>query len=193
MDYEIYVCDTETTGLDVTKHSPIEISIIRYSTGEQKTWLVKALNPEDIDLGALKVNGHKLEDITHKTKFGIDNYKNPENVIVEIENWIAEDDLPQSQRILAGQNINFDKNMLEFLWRKMNSYSSFPFGRRTIDTMQNEFVFDFAKNSVKDNYSLNALLKKYSIKNEKAHSAAADTKATYELLKTQLNNIGKLK
>lgn len=186
MNYKIYICDTETTGLDFVNNSPIEISIIRYDDGIQKTWLLKALNEDKIDIGALKLNNHKLEDITHKTKFGKDNYKDPAQVIVDIENWISEDDCSSDQRILVGQNISFDKTMLEFLWKKLNSHSSFPFGRRIIDTMQNEFMIDLCLNSFLDNYSLNSLLKKYSIKNDKSHSAAADTKATYELFKSQV-------
>lgn len=192
MDYEIYVCDTETTGLDFTKNSPIEISFIRVSTNEQKTWKIKAMDCDVIDPGALKVNGHSLEDITHKTKFGIDNYLLPNKAIIEIENWITSDDKTSSERVLCGQNIAFDKYMLEFFWKKNNSFDSFPFGRRTIDTFQLEFVFDMAMNSYAQSYSLSALTKKYGIKNEKAHSAEADTKATKLVFDKQIANLIKL-
>lgn len=192
MNYEVYVCDTETTGLDFIKNSPIEISIIRLSTGEQKTWNLKSSDSDIIDKGALRVNGHKLEDITHKTKFGIQNYKDPEKVIVEIENWLSNDNLTSNERVLCGQNVSFDKYMLEFLWKKLNSFDSFPFGRRTLDTFQIEFLFDFAKNSFAESYSLAALTKKYGIKNEKAHSAEADTKATKLLFEKQIEAFKKL-
>lgn len=194
MNYEIYICDTETTGLNVVDHSPIEISIIRLSTNEQKTWNLKAINYDKIDLGALKINGHKLEDITHKTEFGIKTYLQPEKTIIEIENWLAEDNLTSGERVLCGQNIAFDKYMLEFLWRKLNSYDSFPFGRRTLDTFQIEFLYDYVNNSFSENYSLAALTKKYGLKNAKAHSAEADTKVTKELFEHQIKfKMNKLK
>jgi DNA polymerase III alpha subunit (gram-positive type) len=185
MNFELYICDTETTGLDYVDNSPIEISIIRFKTGEQKTWHLKALNEDKINLGSLKVNGHKLEDITHQTKAGKDKYLDPKIVIIDIENWLMEDNLSAEERIICGHNIDFDKNMLRFLWKKLDSVDSFPFGRRSLDTFQLEFFLDYVNKSIKDSYSLSALLKNYGIKNEKAHSAEADTKATSKLIEKQ--------
>jgi len=191
MGFEIYICDTETTGLDYVDNSPIEISIIRFSTGEQKTWKLKALNEDKINLGSLKINGHKLEDITNQTKFGKETYLDPKSVIIDIENWLMEDNLSLEERVIAGHNVDFDKNMLKFLWKKLDSIDSFPFGRRSLDTFQIEFFLDYVNNNLKDSYSLASLLKNYGIKNEKAHSAEADTKATYKLLEKQFANYKK--
>jgi len=193
MNYELYICDTETTGLDYVDNSPIEISIIRFSTKEQKTWKLKALNEDKINLGSLKVNGHKLEDITHKTKIGKETYLDPKNVIIDIENWIMEDNLGAEERIICGHNVDFDKNMLKFLWKKLDSLDTFPFGRRSLDSFQLEFFLDMIAKSYKESYSLSSLLKKYGVKNEKAHTAEADTKATASLfekiIKTYENNL----
>jgi len=186
--YELYICDTETTGLDYVDNSPIEISIIRFSTKEQKTWKLKALNENLIDMGALRINGHKYEDITHQTKHGANTYLDPKKVIVDIENWLMEDNLSSEERIICGHNVDFDKNMLKFLWKKLDSLDSFPFGRRSLDTFQLEFFLDYVSNSLQDSYSLSALTKKYGIKNEKAHTAEADTKATAKLIEKQISN-----
>lgn len=187
MDYVIYVADTETTGLDAFHHDVIELSLYRLSDDVQKTWCLKPINQKSIDTGALRVNGHKLEDLNHQTKFGIDKYKDPNKIIVEIENWVAEDNVPTEKRILCGQNIAFDKLMLEQLWIKCESKDSFPFGRRLIDTMQIEFFLDLCKGSMAEGYSLNNLTKKYGIKNEKAHTAEADVKATKEVFEKQID------
>lgn len=186
MDYVIYVADTETTGLSILHNDVIELSLYRLTDNVQKTWHIKPINYNTIDTGALRVNGHKLEDLKHQTKFGIDTYKDASKTIVEIENWISEDGMPAEKRILAGHNIAFDKNMLEQLWIKCDSKDTFPFGRRSIDTMQIEFFMDWCKGSMAEGYSLNNLVKKYGVKNEKAHSAEADTKATKEVLEKQV-------
>jgi DNA polymerase III alpha subunit (gram-positive type) len=193
MDYMIYVADVETTGLDSRLNDVIELSLIRLNDGVQKTWCLKPFNLQAIDAVALKINGHKLEDITHQTKLGRDTYLDPSKVIVEIENWVMEDDTTTSNRILCGQNISFDKDMLTQLWTKCGSPETMPFSdRRAIDTMQIEFFLDLCQNSVAKGYNLNALTKKYGVKNEKAHSAAADTLATKEVFEKQLEFFKKI-
>lgn len=192
MDYELYVLDTETTGLDFYKHDVIELSILKLSTNEQKTWLIQPTNINNYSVAALKTNKHKLEDLQHKTEQGIKLYKNSKNVIVDIENWIMTDSLNSERRICVGQNVGFDLNMLKYLWIKCDSEDSFPFGKLMIDTRVLEIFFDYCKGSFDEGYSLYNFLKKYGIKNEKAHTAAADTKATKELFIKQVNNFKKL-
>ena len=191
-NYSLYVCDVETTGLDPIKHDVIELSLLRLQDGCQKTWQIKPTNTSTIDSGALRVNGHKLEDLLHQTKFGKDNYKEASKVLVEVENWLLEDNVSSEFRLLVGQNINFDKTMLEQLWTKCECRDTFPFGRRTMDTMMIEFFLDWCKNSLSEGYSLNNLTKKYGVKNEKAHTAEADVKATKEVFEKQVDYFKKV-
>jgi DNA polymerase III epsilon subunit-like protein len=189
MNFSFYVTDIETTGLDSHAHDVIELSMLRLgdeSENSQKTWCLKPMNPESIDLGALRVNGHKLEDLLHKTQEGRERYLEPQKVIVDIENWLADDGLPADKRFLIGQNVGFDKDRLEQLWIKCNSKDSFPIGRRMLDTMILELFFDFCKGQFAEGYSLNQIIKKYGVKNEKAHTAAADVKATKEVFEKQV-------
>jgi DNA polymerase III epsilon subunit-like protein len=192
MDYVIYIADVETTGLDAYKHDVIELSMHRLTDNVQHTWCLKPINYETIDSGALRVNGHKLEDLKHQTKFGAEKYKDPNKIIVDIENWVAEDGVPTEKRLLVGQNIAFDKIMLEQLWTKCNSKDTFPFGRRTLDTMQIEFFLDWCKGTLAEGYSLANLVKKYGVKNEKAHTAEADVKATKEVFEKQVEFFKKI-
>lgn len=184
--YQLFVCDTETTGLDPYQNDIIELSLLRLNDEVQKTWHIKPINVSNISTDALRVNGHKLEDITHQTKYGKDTYQDPHKVIVEIENWIMESGASREDVMLIGQNIAFDKNMLEQLWKKCNADDSFPFGRRILDTMQFEVLMDLAKETKSESYSLSSIIKKYGIKNDKAHTAAADVKATKELFIKQI-------
>lgn len=192
MNYEFYCCDCETLGLDPVKYDIIELSILRMKDNVQKTWFIQPTNPNNYEPIALKVNGHKLEDLQHKTKYGRETYKDPKKVIIEIENWLAEDMAPSESRFLIGQNITFDKTMMEYLWEKCGSKDSFPFGRRFIDTMVIELFLDYCKGEFADSYSLNSIIKKYGVKNDKAHTAAADTKATSELFLKQADVFSKL-
>jgi DNA polymerase III epsilon subunit-like protein len=186
MDYTFYVADCETTGLDSHLHDIIELSLLRMSDGEQKTWWLKPLNPDHVEAAALRINGHKLEDITHKTVEGRNKYQDPNKVIVEIENWITSDGVPNSQRVLVGQNVHFDLTFAEQLWIKCSAKDSFPFGRRTMDTMIFAFMMDYAEKKLSEGYSLSGLIKRYGIKNSAAHTAAADVQATKLLFEAQI-------
>jgi len=186
MEYVIYIVDVETTGLDDRVNDVIELSIHRLTDDVQKTWCLRPFNPSAIEADSLRINGHKKEDILHQTKEGRERYLDPNKVIIEVENWVMEDGVPTTQRILAGQNCSFDKSFLEQHWIKGNSKDSFPFGRRMLDTMQIEFFLDLCRGKMAEGYSLNNLTKKYGLKNEKAHSAAADVKVTKDVLLKQI-------
>lgn len=190
--YIVYLVDTETDGLQTDANNVLELSLIRLNDGEQKTWWLKPLKPENIELGALRVNGHKLEDITWKTKIGREKYREPSEVLVEIENWIALDNCQAEDRILMAHNIVFDKTMLEQLWKNCNSKETFPFGRRSFDTGIIEFFIDWCKGDMAEGYSLKNLCKKYGIKNENAHTAAADTFAMKQIFEKQVEFFKKL-
>lgn len=185
-DYILYVCDTETTGIDPIRNDVIEVSFYRLSDEAQRTWCIKPSSIEGIEAAALKVNGHKYEDLTHQTKYGREVYGEASKVIIEIENWIAEDNISSDFRVLVGHNISYDKLMLQYLWNKCNSEGTFPFGRRNIDTMHLQFAMDYCIEELSPAYSLSALVKKYGVKNDKAHSAAADTVATKDVLLKQM-------
>lgn len=189
--FELYIVDVETSGLK-SNCDILELSIYRLSTNEQKTWCLKALNEDAIEDGALRVNGHKKEDILWKTASGKEKYQEPNKVIAEVENWISDDMLPASNRILCGHNVAFDKNMMSNLWDRCGSMETFPFSKYSLDTMQIEFMFDYVNGKPSEAYSLSALTKKYGIKNEKAHTAAADVAATVKLFEKQVERYKKL-
>lgn len=181
LGFTIYILDTETTGLDEIKNDVIELSIFRLTDGVQKTWCLKPLNQGNIEAAALRINGHKLEDLKHETKFGRETYLEPSKVLVEVENWMAEDGVTSEDRILIGQNPSFDKKFLERLWQKCNSEGTFPFGRKMIDTIQIALLIDIACDHKRKAYGLSALVDDFGVKKEKAHRAASDTKMTKEL------------
>lgn len=180
-EFVIYIVDTETTGFDPEKNDVIELSIYRLSDDTQKTWCLKPFNNDTIEAGALRVNGHKLEDLKHETKFGRETYLLPQKVTVDVENWMMEDGVTSEDRILVGQNPSFDKFFMEKLWEKCNSKGTFPFGRKMMDTIQIVLLMDLALGNKRKGYSLSALVDDFDVKKEKAHRADGDVRMTKEL------------
>lgn len=188
--YVLYVMDTETTGLE-EDNDVVEISMSRFSMDnpderDQKTWYLKALNPLTIQDDALRINGHKREDILHFTKFGRETYKEPTEVVAEIERWVLEDDVSAVDRIAGGQNILFDIKMLKALWARVGATETFPFAveknNRIIDTKQFAIAIDLCTGRRRRFYNLSSLVKAFKVKKRKAHRAEDDVAMTVDLL-----------
>jgi len=91
MPHVLYVIDTETTGIDANVNEVIEFSLYRISDDCQKTFCLKPNNIDAIQPDALRVNGHKLEDLLWKTDQGRDTYLEPSKALPLIENFLMQD------------------------------------------------------------------------------------------------------
>jgi len=189
MSFVIYICDTETTGLDPQENDVIEVSFWRLSDNEQKTWCAKAVNTEAISDKALKVNKHKKEDILLKTAFGKETYKEPADVISEIEVWTMGDGVSIEDRVFVGQNPQFDYDFLRGFWEKANSIETFPFSNFIIDTIQLTKFIDLCTGKRRQRYNLSSLVKDFGVVKGKAHRAAEDVKMTKDLFLRQFEPI----
>lgn len=191
LPFVIYILDTETSGLDQNKNSIIELSIFRLNDNVHRTWCLKPHPKDDITADALRINHHKLEDLTWQTAFGRETYREPSKVLPEIENLFLEDGDSPDRRVLVGQNVGFDLLFIKELWSRENSLDTFPFGDRPkiIDTLQLALFLDIVKNEKNQYYNLGNLIKKYGIKNSKTHSASSDTLATKELFLAQCKEV----
>ncbi len=193
--YVIYVCDTETTGLNAVENDVIELSMFRLIPQgddsykeDQRTWLIKAINPKTISDEALNKNGHKREDILHLSKFGKENYLLPQEVVDQVETWMMEDNVSAVDRVFAGQNPKFDLDFLKELWKRCDrpTENDFPFmignGNRVIDTKQIVVLFDICTGRRRKYYNLSSLVKAVGVKKGKAHKADEDTRMTKDLM-----------
>ena len=176
--FTLYALDTETTGLDPVRNEIIEISFLRLADEAQQTWFLKPTNRDSVEQSALRVNGHKMEDLFHETKFGRETYQEASKVVAQIENWMMEDMNTPENRILVGQNPTFDIAFLQNLWQRCNSAETFPFGHRpfVLDTRQIALFLDLATGTESQYYNLGSLVEKYGVKKERAHQAASDTR-----------------
>lgn len=161
--------DLETTGINVAKDRIVEISVLKvFPNGkeEQKTMRV---NPEmHIPEESSKIHGIYDEDIKDSPTFKI--------IAKELARYIEGCDL-------GGYNSNrFDIPLLaeEFLRAEID----FDMARRKFVDVQTIF-------HKMEQRTLSAAYRFYCEKSlEDAHTAAADTMATYEVLKAQLDHYG---
>ena len=174
----IWFFDLETTGIDITKDRIVEISILKvYPNGnkESKTWLVNPTIP--IPKAASDVHGITDERVAGEPTF--------KELAKQIHNMIKDSDL-------AGYNSDrFDIPLLAE--EMLRAEVDFDLGNRVSVDVQTIF-------HKMEQRTLSAAYKFYCGKDLiDAHTASADTNATYEILKAQLdrydnleNNIKKL-
>ena len=163
--------DLETTGINISSDRIVEISILKVHPDGNKETLTKRCNPEiPIPLEASEVHGIYDVDVLDEPKFS--------EIAPEIYNFIKDCDL-------AGYNSNrFDVPLLmeEFLRVGLD-----------IDFSQSKFVDVQTIFHKMEQRTLSAAYKFYCDKDlTDAHSAEADTKATFEVLESQLERYPEL-
>lgn len=163
--------DLETTGIDVATDRIVEISIVKIMPNGDKEIKTKRINPTiPIPLESSKIHGIKDADVADKQTF--------KEVAKEFSKFIEGCDL-------AGFNSNkFDIPLLaeEFLRADVD----FDVSKRNLVDVQNIF-------HKLEQRTLSAAYKFYCDKNlDNAHSAEADTVATYEILVAQIEKYPEL-
>ena len=161
----------ETTGTDISKDRIVEISVLKvFPNGnrESKTWLVNPTIP--IPKGASDVHGITNERVANEPTF--------KELAKTIHNMIKDSDL-------AGYNSDrFDIPLLAE--EMLRADVDFDLGNRVTVDVQTIF-------HKMEQRTLSAAYKFYCGKTlDNAHSAQADTNATYEILKSQLDRYDEL-
>ena len=190
--------DIESTGLNIASDSIIELCFVKILPGGEqrvKTWRVKPWDyvndrQREINPSAQAVHGISAEDVADKPTF----YE----IAEEVAQWLAGSDL-------AGYNsAKFDLPMLaEEIERVRRGSSMFPAKEVAIDLHLMQMVDVQNIFHMMEPRTLKAAYMFYcGLELENAHAAEADTLATYEVLKGQLdryagdprieNNIDKL-
>lgn len=163
--------DLETTGIDVAKDRIVEISIFKvFPNGnkESKTWLVNPTIP--IPPQSTAIHGISNEKVANEPTFA--------TLASQVYNMIKDSDL-------AGYNSDrFDIPLLAE--EMLRAGVDFDMKNRVSVDVQTIF-------HKKEERTLSAALRFYCSKNiENAHSAEADTMATYEILLAQLERYSDL-
>jgi DNA polymerase-3 subunit epsilon len=170
--------DLETTGINVSSDRIVEISVLKINPNGKKEWMSNRINPEmPIPPKSTAIHGITDEDVADSPTF--------KEIAKKLTAFLEGTDL-------AGYNaIKFDIPVLaeEFLRANID----FNFHKRKYVDVQVIF-------HKKEQRTLAAAYQFYCNRElENAHSSKADTEATYEVLKAQLdryndleNNVEKL-
>jgi DNA polymerase-3 subunit epsilon len=164
--------DLETTGVNIVSDRIVEISYLKVTVNGDEEGKTRLINPGiPIPPQATEIHGITDDDVKNAPTFKMV----AKSLAAQIEGCD-----------LAGYNSNrFDIPLLaeEFLRAEVD-----------IDLMQRKFVDIQTIFHKKEPRNLSAAYKFYCDKDlENAHSAAADTKATYEILQAQLDRYSDLK
>lgn len=117
--------DTETTGLDPTKHELLEVAAIRTSPDGKtiiKTYeaKLKPLHLETAEPKALQINGY------NSTDWADEMCAKPEIVVDELQKMAG-------NTVLVGQNVSFDEGFLTPLFTRLKMKA--PWGYHKVDTV----------------------------------------------------------
>jgi len=161
--------DIETTGLNLTKHEIIEIGCVLTTPTleviEEFELKIKPEYVENADRVALKVNHY------------------------DPLNWQDAQSLKDGVKILSkktkdcimvGQNVAFDSGFLEYAFSKTGTVNSMHYHK--LDTISIAWAKLCGEPDV-NHFSLRELCLRFGIKNENAHTALSDARATFELYK----------
>lgn len=165
--------DIETTGTDPLKHEVIEIGCLLAKQLDDGTYVMleefeMKVKPEHIETAeqeALRINGYDEGNwmFAHTQKEAL-------TVI--------------SQKcegcVMVAQNVSFDYSFLAVAFSTYGVKD--PFFYAKLDTIPMAYL-RFRKDPEMTNFTLRTLCEKYGIKNDKAHTALADIRATFEIFK----------
>lgn len=172
-DKKLAFIDLETTGMDPARHEVIEIGCLLAKLDEKGTYQelesfevkVKPEHIETAEQQALRVNGY------------------------DEANWMFAHTQEEAFKLLAqkcegcvmvAQNVPFD---YAFLLAGFNRFKiPDPFFFAKLDTISIAYL-RFRKDPEMTSFSLRSLCEKYGVKNDKAHTALADIRATFEVFK----------
>ncbi|MFA6256985.1 MAG: 3'-5' exonuclease [Candidatus Paceibacterota bacterium] len=161
--------DTETSGLNLMKHELLQIGCVLTTPDleviEEFEIKVKPERIEDADPVSLKVCHYKEEEWTDALP------------LAEAMKIFAD---KVEGAIMVGHNVAFDAGFLEYGFNKIGKANTLHYHR--LDTVSVAWA-KLHREPDLDHLSLRELCLRFGIKNERAHTALSDARATYELYK----------
>jgi DNA polymerase-3 subunit epsilon len=161
--------DIETTGLNLLKNEIIEIGCVLTTPDlkviEEFELKIKPEHIETADPVALKVNHYNEED----WKLG-----------TTLEKALKIFSKKVKDCIMVGHNVSFDAGFLEYIFNQYKIKN--PMHYHKLDTISIAWAKMHNDPSL-EHLSLHEMCLHFGIKNERAHSALPDARATYELYK----------
>ena len=166
--------DVETTGFDYEQHEIIELGAVIVRQDETLSVLheleykIKPRRIETANPQALRINGYNEAD------------------------WLFASDLTQVLKDFAAKaadatfvahNLVFDWRFVEAAFKEARVENPMPYGK--LDTLSMAFAKLYHEPRVQS-FKLESLAEFFGVKNEKAHTALSDARATFEVYKKLL-------
>ena len=183
MDRKVFNFDVETTGLYANIHGITQLAFvveINDNVVEERDFLIRPFETDEIDDDALAIKGRTLEEI-------MENGRDPESVhseIVEILSMYVDKFDAGDKFYPCGYNIAFDTNFLIQFFKKNgdNYLGSWLRLAAQIDPLYILRMLDFMGKISMPDYKLESVANALDIEIN-AHNALSDIKATIEIRK----------
>ena len=161
--------DIETTGLDVIRHEIIEIGCV-----------LAALDLGVIEEFELKIIPERIEE-ADPTSLKISHY-DPSVWTNALSLRAAMEIFSKKLKdfIMVGQNVAFDSGFLEHAFSKTGVVNTMHYHK--LDTISIAWA-KLHRSPDLEHFSLREMCVRFGIKNEHAHTALSDARATYKLYK----------
>ena len=176
----LLVIDTETGGLDPAVHSILSLgaTVYPYAPGDPEFSVLVKETPFVVDAGALGVN--KISLVEHHA--GADDPAAAWFKFMDFVQTVSNLERLFGKFVLAGHNVPFDIGFLRRLHRLAGDTRPFDslFSHRFEDTMTIGRFLARCGAPIK-RFGLADLLEFFGLKNEAAHTALADARATAQL------------
>lgn len=179
---KILFIDTETGGLDPSKHSLLSIAMVVWENKEIKDSIELLINDGKLCVTdeALSINNINIEN--HK-KSAI----SPTEAINQILQFIASH-FPENKKItIAGHNVHFDVNFMSTFFSNNNKDFSSYFSHRIIDTSSILYYLYLAGQINQKAISSDKAFELFDIEVKGRHTALGDAMATAELFNKLLS------
>ena len=168
-NHNLAFIDIETTGLNLLKNEIIEIGCVittpELEVIEEFELKIKPERISEADPVALKVNHYNEKDWESS---------------IAIEKAINIFSKKVKDCIMVGHNVSFDAGFLEYVFNQ-NKIKN-PMHYHKFDTISIAWA-KLHKDPDLEHFSLHDMCERFGIKNERAHSALSDARATFELYK----------
>lgn len=173
--------DVETTGLDSDKHEIIQLACV---LAEQKTRPGKGPEVTIIDEFELKITPTRLQDAEPEA-LRVNGFNEMEWMFaIHLKNAMEHFAKKAKGAIMVAHNLCFDAGFIDKAFKSTGVENTLHYQK--LDTLSIAFAQHYNKPDF-DKYSLRYLCEIYGVKNERAHTALADTKALFEVYKKMMN------
>jgi DNA polymerase III epsilon subunit-like protein len=179
---KLLVIDTETGGLDASKHAIISLAAVVYNDGPEATFHRYIKDAEGLTTEEAFRTNQIPSLVVHEEG------KDPWTVVQELHYFLAKNQM-DVRITLAGHNLPFDIAFLQRLYRLAGEDYDKVYHHGGLDTKSAALVFEQAALFFPRSSSLVDVAPAFGVTVKKAHDALADAYATAQVLEKMITRL----